>query len=112
MTNSLSFESTRPSKPHSSQSFSRYEAPRVGTPTRSRASTLQNELSPSFSNLEKTKSAELLAGSSKREDDIFEKRSAEDGKDVSKDSGSSPVADGLPAGFDELPIELISLADR
>jgi hypothetical protein len=53
-----------------------------------------------------------LAGSSKREDDIFEKRSAEDGKDVSKDSGSSPVADGLPAGFDELPIELISLADR
>jgi len=113
MTNSFSFEGARPPPhPHSSKSFSRYEPPKPVTPARSRASTLQNEVLPKDRGAEEAGSGTLRSEETAREGDVFEKRSSEDDKGASKPASSNRLVDGLPDGFDELPIELVSLTDR
>lgn len=112
MTSSFSFEGARPPRAPSSKSFSRYEPPKSTTPTRSRASTLQNEALSNIGHPEKAESDALHPGQSAHEGDVFEKRNSEDDKGVPKPVNSSPLVGGLPDGFDELPIELISLTDR
>ena len=103
---------SRPQIPHNANSFSRLVSSPSSPHARSRASTLQtvsvagnlsSELTTSWSN----------ENSSEKQDDIFEKSSL-----VSRAGGSfrdlneveSPQ--DVPEGFDELPIELISLIDR
>ena len=44
--------------------------------------------------------------------DVFEKRDSEDGPQPPKAKNSAAEAETFPDGFDELPIELISLTDR
>lgn len=113
MTKSLSSEGARPLPySHSSKSFSRYEPPKPVTPTRSRASTLQNEMLPNDQGAEMAESSRRHIGEIGRDGDVFEKRSSEDDNEVSKPPSSSPLVDRLPDGFDELPIELVSLTDR
>lgn len=113
MANSFSFESARPlPHPHSSKSFSRYEPSKPVTPTRSRASTLQNAVLPSDRGPVKAESDTLLSREIAHQGDVFEKRNSEDDKGVPKPASSSTHVDGLPDGFDELPIELVSLTDR
>ena len=100
---------TRPQKASTSKSFSRYE-PRTKTPTRSRASTLSNEIRVPAKAI-----AEETIYPSENEnvtEDVFEKRSSEDDVPTAKSMVSSTMTDTLPDGFDELPIELISLTDR
>ena len=113
ITNSFALEGARPSPhAHSSKSFSRYEPSMPVTATRSRESTLQNEVLSSVRNPEQMGSDIMPNGELTREGDVFEKRSSEDGKGGSKPASSSPLVVGLPDGFDELPIELVSLTDR
>ena len=46
-------------------------------------------------------------------EDIFEKATGEESMDSPRDSlMASPALSGLPTGFDELPIELVSVTDR
>lgn len=113
MANSFSSEGARPPPHgHSSKSFSRYEPPKPVTPTRSRASTLQNEVLSNVRSPEEMASNTMPNGGLPREGDVFEKRNSEDDKGSSKPVSSSPLVEGLPDGFDELPIELVSLTDR
>lgn len=105
--------SSRPQTPHMSSSFSRLISSPASPHARSRASTLQTvsiagklggpEMTTSWSN-----------GNSKdKQEDIFEKSSLVSGaggtvRDVSEIESPQDV----PEGFDELPIELVSLIDR
>ena len=99
----------RPHPLHTSRSFSRIEpaSPKQSTRTQ-RASTIQNGVIPEDAMSDKS-SASKGAGNSGRQQDVFghgtEDEEEEDGTD---DEGSGK----LPADFDELPIELVSLTDR
>ena len=104
----------RSQTPHMSKSFSRLDSPRSSPLSRSRASTLQNGATPELLTSEMT--ASPLSDNVNRglqQDDIFEKNNL-----VSGDQGSIQDVNELesphdvPEGFDELPIELISLIDR
>ncbi|KAK3171869.1 hypothetical protein OEA41_003953 [Lepraria neglecta] len=97
-----------------SKSFSRLDSPRSSPLSRSRASTLQNGATPELLTSEMT--ASPLSDNMNRglqQDDIFEKNNL-----VSGDRGSIQDVNELESphdvleGFDELPIELISLIDR
>ncbi|KAK6371608.1 uncharacterized protein PV06_01364 [Exophiala oligosperma] len=78
----------------STKSFTRYEPDNPSPPpNRSRASTVQSVTSPK----------------SPRRDDVFVKPINEENEPPSPDMGRSQT---LPDRFDELPIELASLADR
>ena len=97
-------EKSRPQPLNTSRSFSRYEPSRSKTPTRTRASTLTNEiLSPI---------AEPL-GQETSSPDIFDNEEAKDQPELrEQEPGISEPQEDLPEGFDELPIELTSLTDR
>ncbi|KAF4630033.1 hypothetical protein G7Y89_g8101 [Cudoniella acicularis] len=94
-------ESQRPRPLHSSRSFSKLEP---STPDRiaraQRASTIQNGVMSDSSLSDKSNRDRM----SVRQPDAFEK-APEDNDDTSR------VSEKLPADFDELPIELVSLTD-
>ncbi len=79
---------------HNSKSFSRIE-PKTSSPLRSRASTLSHAVVPEN---DRRGTTDIMAEvNSRLDEDIFEKTNA-------------AISNG--AGFDDLPIELISLIDR
>ena len=97
-----------------SNSFTRLDSPHASPISRSRASTLQNGTVPGSLNTETI--ALPLEGNAKRglqENDIFEKDNLVSGAQGSvQDVNELDYPQGIPDGFDELPIELISLIDR
>ena len=102
----------RPTTPQKSKSFTRLESPRSSPLARSRASTLQNGTIPENGISEMTASP-LEQSSKPDQEDIFEKNSLINGEEGSvKDVAEMDSPNDLPEGFDELPIELISLIDR
>ena len=99
---------SRPQTFHGSKSFTRMEPAATSPLARSRAITLQDASRPATINLEETASPThgLQHG------DIFERDSvgAPDGSNsVGAETGEAPE---LAHGFDNLPIELVSLTDR
>ena len=112
MPNSVSVDGNRPPSLHSTKSFSRYEPQQIPSPSRSRSSTLQNEIKLETEPSEKTKPGIMLNAPSTREEDVFEKNALNSNHDRSKPMNPEVVADQFPEGFDDLPIELISLTDR
>ena len=101
-----------PTRLNSSKSFTRYESPhRTSTPTRSRASTLANEvLSPTLSQSPDDNIGQEIDGHEK----VFEVGDSGDGGPEVVDATvpSTTSLETIPEGFDKLPIELISLTDR
>ncbi|EDN90831.1 hypothetical protein SS1G_00231 [Sclerotinia sclerotiorum 1980 UF-70] len=99
-------DSQRPRTLQLSKSF--YQEP-SSSPDRSsrplRANTIQNGTIPSVSMSDKTTLSENRRPGT--QSDIFEKSSEDD----EENGGTTGVSGKLPADFDELPIELVSLAD-
>ena len=112
MTKSLSIDSSRPSLPYFSKSFTRYEPAKPGSPSRNRASSLRNGVVPDALEPQEPKVGQGRERESKHEEDFFEKRNSEEDRRETKTVTSNTVVEELPKGFDELPIELISLTDR
>ncbi|KAI9790420.1 MAG: hypothetical protein M1833_001937 [Piccolia ochrophora] len=108
---SVTASAQRPRNYHGSKSFSRLEASTSSPLTRSRAPTLDTEAFPVVDSSEPIGDF-LEAGPGTRQD-AFENTEVEDDleTEAAQDHGveASPA---LPEGFDELPIELISLTDR
>ena len=97
----------RPHVSHNSKSFSRIE-PAKTSPLRSRASTLSHGVVPVQDNpLMVEAMGDVI---SKPQEDIFEKKSSSRSNTANNDQPLSPQE--LPEGFDDLPIELVSLIDR
>lgn len=102
----------RPQTLHVSKSFSRLDSPRSNAFSRSRASTLQNEVgaentAPEAMHISQDENSQRQAG------DTYKKKSSRSGLQSSMMDKADPVSpQGVPEGFDELPIELISLTDR
>ena len=101
--------SSRPQTPHMSNSFSRLISSPPSHHARSRATTFQTssiagklgpDMTTSLSNED----------SKEKQEDIFEKSSLVSGAEGTLSEIESPQ--DVPEGFDELPIELISLIDR
>lgn len=106
--------SDRPSRPlHVSKSFTRAPAPSPGLSTRShRANTVQGGTIPEIS-VPDNGEAPVEHRRLRVQSDVFDRSSQQD----DDDHQNSPIQakDGivkLPADFDELPIELLSLTDR
>ena len=97
-----------------SKLFTRLDSPHASPVSRSRAGTLQNGTSPG--SLDTETIALPLEGNAKmelQENDIFEKDNLVSGAQGSiQDVNELDSPQGIPDGFDELPIELISLIDR
>ena len=97
-----------------SKLFTRLDSPHTSPISRSRASTIQNGTSPESLSTETI--ALPLESNSRRglqENDIFEKDNLVSGAEGSiQDVNELESPQGIPDGFDELPIELISLIDR
>ncbi|MCJ1472728.1 hypothetical protein MMC13_001377 [Lambiella insularis] len=108
MTNGSSFETQRPYNLQSTKSFTRYEPSKPEPRSRNRASSLRNGIVQEASDVDKGNA--ITAAS--REEDVFDKRVSEDNRRESKSMASGVSVEGLPDGFDELPIELMSLTDR
>ena len=108
MTNSLSAQGQRPFNLQSSKSFTRYEPSKPEPRSRNRASSLRNGVVANIP--DNDKSAAVLE--QPQGGDVFEKRNSEENRRETKAIVASTAAEGLPEGFDELPIELISLTDR
>lgn len=100
-------DSNRPSGLQSSKSFSRFE-PQLPDSPRNQASTLQETKSPVKPGLNYAYEKENLPQA-----DVFEVVGEEvSSREPAAAGGSRAAQEGYPEGFDELPIELISLADR
>ncbi|MCJ1401553.1 hypothetical protein MMC11_004769 [Xylographa trunciseda] len=108
MANSLSVQAQRPPNSQSSKSFTRYEPSKPEPRSRNRASSLRNGIAANGP--ENEKSAPILEQS--QGGDVFEKRNSEEDRRDTKAIAANSSAEGLPEGFDKLPIELISLTDR
>ncbi len=98
---------------HVSKSFPRLEPSRSRPLARSRASTVLDEsiaetLSPDV------ESQTYNGTGPQQKGDVFEKATSNSGRDGSfRDADPlSPQDQEVPEGFDELPIELVSLIDR
>ena len=91
---------------HNSKSFSRIDPART-SPLRSRASTLSHGVVPVQENPLAVEAMDDIV--SKPQEDIFEKGPSRSNT-ANNDQPLSPQE--LPEGFDDLPIELISLIDR
>lgn len=92
---------------HNSKSFSRIE-PKTSSPLRSRASTLSYAVPHKPANADST---DMMAEvNTKLEEDIFDKTEVETHNITNNAQTLSPV--DVPEGFDDLPIELVSLIDR
>ena len=104
--------SSRPQTPHMSSSFSRLISSPASPHARNRASTIQTgsiagnlgpEMTTSWSN----------ENSKEKQEDIFEKSSLVSGAEGTvRDVSEIESPQDIPEGFDELPIELVSLIDR
>lgn len=111
MASTTAMEGHRPYAPNKSQSFTRLDSPRSPL-SRSRASTIQDDNRASKARLELATSP-LDETRQLDQDDIFEKDTL-----PSETIGAVKDGDGLdspyevPADFDQLPIELISMIDR
>ncbi|MCJ1281290.1 hypothetical protein MMC26_000608 [Xylographa opegraphella] len=108
MTNSLSAQAQRPFSLQSSKSFTRYEPSKSEPRSRNRASSLRNGVAANIPGNEK--GAPVI--DQQQGGDVFEKRNSEEDRRETKAIVASTSVEGLPEGFDELPIELISLTDR
>ena len=97
-----------------SKLFTRLDSPHASPVSRSRASTLQNGTLPgSLSTETIAMPLEGNTGKGLQENDIFEKNNLVSGAQGSiQDVNELDSPQGVPDGFDELPIELISLIDR
>lgn len=100
---------SRPATLHGSKSFSRMEHP--SPLTRPRASTLQNGRLPESVSLGQTPSFRDER-STPQKGDIFEKDPTTALHGVDGAAAAIQELKQLPAGFDDLPIELVSLTDR
>ena len=92
---------------HNSKSFSRIE-PTRSSPLRSRASTLSHGPSSEVDNPLSVRPGDV--NGELQQEDVFEKKSAGRGNTMGNARPVSPRE--LPDGFDDIPIELISLIDR
>ena len=102
----------RPQNPHPSKSFSRLVSSPSSPNARSRASTLQTVPVARDSGSEMTSSWLDENGGGKQED-IFEKNTLVSGAEGTvRDVNEIESPQDVPDGFDELPIELVSLIDR
>ena len=97
---------SRPSPLNSSKSFTRYDVPAPAGTSRNRASTVSTGATPGIHGPRRTSTQ--VEGSQPHKD-VFERASSEDTPDVKL---SEAGMQSLPEGFDNLPIELASLADR
>ena len=98
--------------PHMPNSFSRLVSSPSSPHPRSRTSTLQTVFVASDLGLEMTNSG-LDEDSKEKREDIFEKSSLVSGAEGTvRDVSEMESPQDVPEGFDELPIELISLIDR
>ena len=98
----------RPQNSQKSYSFTRLDSPRSIASSRSRASTLQDEASHPILTASPLEENLKLAS-----DDIFENDVHEWGSQATvKGVGGLDSPQDVPADFDELPIELVSLIDR
>jgi hypothetical protein len=94
----------RPRPLHVSKSFSRLEPSSSGSSTRGqRANTIPNDMLPDGG-----KNADNVKPRSRS--DVFDKSSGEEDED--EQDSAEETSGKLPADFDELPIELVSLSDR
>lgn len=101
-----------PHMPHMPNSFSRLVSSPSSPHPRSRTSTLQTFFCASDLGLEMTNSG-LDEDSKEKREDIFEKTSLVSGAEGTvRDVNEMESPQDVPEGFDELPIELISLIDR
>ena len=102
----------RPQTPHMSSSFSRLISSPASINARSRASTLQTGSIPGKLGPEMT-SSWSNENSKEKQEDIFEKSSLVSGAEGTfRDASEIESPQDVPEGFDELPIELVSLIDR
>ncbi len=104
--------SSRPQSPHKSNSYSRLVSSPSSPLARSRASTLQTV--SVAGNLGSEIPTSLLDENNRgKQEDIFEKSSLISGAEGTvRDVSEIEFPQDIPEGFDELPIELISLIDR
>ncbi|GAD93802.1 VPS9 domain protein [Paecilomyces variotii No. 5] len=104
----------RPSGLHPARSFTRMESSTTANPfARTRSKTMQNMTAP-----ESVDSDALPLPLSPEDDsgegepDVFEKRGSSDSENGNNAEDGDPLVESTEAGFDELPIELMSLTDR
>lgn len=100
--------SKRPAGLQASQSFTRLEPTSTSPLSRSRASTIPNR---SLGSPSKVNDAFAKEHGTVQQDDIFERSSLISGEEGLKDVEEVDTTD-VPEGFDELPVELLSLIDR
>lgn len=111
MASTTAMEGRRPYAPDRSQSFTRLESPQSPL-SRSRASTLQDDARAGKRRLELATSP-LDENRRLDQDDVFEKDPLmTDTMETVKDVGELDSPNEVPADFDQLPIELISMIDR
>lgn len=104
--------SSRPQTPHMSNSFSRLISSPSSPLARSRAGTLQTVSVAGNLGSEMTTSS-WDENSRGRQEDIFEKSSLISGAEGTvRDVSEMESPQDVPEGFDDLPIELVSLIDR
>lgn len=98
---------------HISKSFSRLKASPSSLLDRSRSSTLHDGSIAETLSLD-AESQPYNGTSPQHKGDLFEKATSSSGRDGSyRDADPlSPQDQEVPKGFDELPIELVSLIDR
>ena len=97
---------SRPSPLNSSKSFTRYDAPAPAGTSRNRASTVSSGAIPG---IREPKRTSTQTENSRPHKDVFERASIEDAREGKLSEAGTET---LPEGFDSLPIELASLADR
>ena len=103
---------SRPQTPHMSSSFSRLVSSPSSPLARSRASTLQTFSVAGNLGSEMTTSS-LDENHRGEQEDIFEKSSLISGAEgIVRDVSEIGSPQDIPEGFDDLPIELISMIDR
>ena len=103
---------SRPQTPHTSNSFSRLVSSPSSPFARSRASTLQTFSVAGNLGSEMITSS-LDENNRGEQEDIFQKSSLISGAEgIVRDVSEIGSPQDIPEGFDELPIELISMIDR
>ena len=104
----------RPANPQSSKSFSRFEPSHANPLSRQRASTLQAGTASEARSPQKLAFDGVRDGRDLHQDDIFEKKGLEDDSERAQviETASNKMSESIQEGFDDLPIELVSLTDR
>ena len=101
-----------PRAPQKSKSFTRLEPLQSNNLNRNRSSTVPNGETQENGVLKKPASS-IVQSQTQEEEDIFERNSLISGEEGSvKEIEQMDSPNDIPEGFDDLPIELISLIDR